>query len=210
VQAAELDAVKSMTHFADEELSRLYSLFEAKQQAGLVSQAQFWQLTCCPILLWNHDSLLNLRMFTIFDVLKLGALTFLEFSLAFGVLSGNATFLEPATFVFDVLDLKGDGRLDLDELRACLESVAVDGWATATPPDIHSVRPVGVPSHMVLSPLQYLRSWVAAFLEIDAVLKHGSLDKDQLAQLLRTHPSAPLLWWPFRLDLPALFLREGV
>lgn len=94
-------------------------------------------------------SLITARMFSIFgmsltlllfnkkDVIKRDALTFLEFALAFAVLCGKAekTFLDRASFSFDVFDLHQDQRISLEELiiTASVPDIYVR-WPNQPPP----------------------------------------------------------------------------
>jgi hypothetical protein len=88
-------------------LETLHGLFADFQTNGLLSAQCFWSIVglANPAYLLRTDSLFNARVFSIFDVLKLGALTCLEFILALGVLSAHARFLDPVAFSFDVLDV---------------------------------------------------------------------------------------------------------
>jgi hypothetical protein len=94
-----------LTDFNESELDRLHAVFCARQSKSLLTQRSFWQIISemygfkLPVKsnmkqhiltdlrylrFYLHDnSLLAARMFSIFDVLKLGLLTFLEFSLVF-------------------------------------------------------------------------------------------------------------------------------
>jgi hypothetical protein len=73
----------------------------------------------------DENSLLAARMYSIFDVLKFGSLTFLEFVLAFAVMCARSTFLDRVTFAFDVFDLQQDQRVSGDELHMCAVTVNI-------------------------------------------------------------------------------------
>jgi hypothetical protein len=73
----------------------------------------------------DENSLLAARMYSIFDVLKFGSLTFLEFVLAFAVMCARSTFLDRVTFAFDVFDLQQDQRVSADELHMCAATVNI-------------------------------------------------------------------------------------
>jgi hypothetical protein len=128
-------------------------------------------------------------------------------------MSGKAHFLDQPTFMFDVMDVKQDNQLDLDEVRSVLASLA--GAAPNAVVDAGECTPFhGQP----VTPLMYLRTFVRAFVDAAplsrapgmAVPASASLCKADFAALLQTHPASELLTRPFRMDLHALFEREHV
>jgi hypothetical protein len=84
------------------------------------------------------------------------------------VLSGKSSFLDRWTFIFDVLDLKQDQLLDLDELNTCLASLdaSLSGQGGGTPGAVGVMTPTDFGAtpqdaggcHTFLSCL-WLRGW---------------------------------------------------
>lgn len=189
----EWSSLHQLTTLSDHELDALYHVFLNIESSSLVSPSAFWSFVVrsTPVLGYDVNSLLNLRMFSIFDVLKLGALTCLEFILAIAVLAGRSGFLDRVTFSFDVLDVGQDGSLSLQELKMVL-------------PSSGRVHSSSLLHYSKITPETLLQAYITSFLKHD-INNDGLISKSEYINMVNSSSSSTsILMHPFSVDLSAL------
>jgi Ca2+-binding EF-hand superfamily protein len=198
VTVSEWGSLRQLTSLNESELEVLYDIFAEHQHGGLLNQDSFWRIvgSTAPILVHDIGSLLNLRMFSIFDVLKLGALTCLEFVLAMSVLAGQSRFLDRATFSFDVLDISQDQCLDLTKVQMVF--AALDSAQQTVLFQVQHSH-----GHYNVTASVLAQAYAKTFLKYDTD-KDGVLTKDEYMHMLSVSSAAPILLHPFSIDLPLL------
>jgi hypothetical protein len=229
----ERKALASLTNLRTIELLRLQQLFSWNHVDGKLSPTAFWCLlaTAAPLLVYGMpDGPLHQRMFTIFDQLKLGALTCFEFVLATAIMSGRALFLSRAVFAFDLLDHTEDQRVDAVDVHAVLgrwsaaaltADVGATDWfddkqtTTATAVSVTSALvwrdghghpryrrpPRPIPSR---TPWAIKAAYATAFQGAFSGLAKAGLTRDAFAVWLTHTPEPELLLAPFSVDLGVL------
>lgn len=198
VTVSEWFSLRQLTMLAESELEVLYDIFAENQGGGLLDRKSFWRIagSTAPILTHDIGSLLNLRMFSIFDVLKLGSLTCLEFVLAMSVLAGQSRFLDRITFSFDVLDVSQDQCLDLGEVQMVFS--ALDSARQNVLFQVQHSH-----GHYNVTAAVLAQAYSKTFLKYDTD-KDGILTKAEYVRMASVSSAAPILLHPFSIDLPLL------
>lgn len=118
----EVNEFSAMTHFSEQEVRALHihynSISASHRDDGLIDRTEFQ-----TALGYNLNECFYVdRIFELFDMNQDGFISFKEFILNVSVFSTKGTKEEKVAFSFKILDLKGDDKLDEEELRQMLKA----------------------------------------------------------------------------------------